>query len=54
MTRSQVQAKKLDDALGNLKAEAMLALPTDTLARYYAIDWAIRKPKNCLSSLVSR
>ena len=33
MTRSQVQAKKLDDALGNLKAEAMLALPTDTLAQ---------------------
>ena len=32
MTRSQVQAKKLDDTLGNLKAEAMLALPTDTLA----------------------
>ena len=32
MTRSRVQAKKLDDALGNLKAEAMLALPTDTLA----------------------
>ena len=31
MTRLQVQAKKLDDTLGNLKAEAMLALPTDTL-----------------------
>ena len=31
MTRWQVQAKKLDDALGNLKAEAMLALPTNTL-----------------------
>ena len=25
MTRSQVQAKKLDDTLGNLKAEAMFA-----------------------------
>lgn len=32
MKRSQVEAKKLDVILGNLKAEAMLALLTDTLA----------------------